>query len=895
MSSSITFESSVHEHRNFKRMLDCISSLTSSSIAIMKSIIYLEKYCIVTCKQCMHVIWSSQVKTHFTSSNHRWSVQRVQDLITVIDEISLNWIRYFMKFKMLNYVDSAVSKLKICTNDLICQLKLDDCRYICCNAKKMQIHCKQKHEWKQQMQRERSSQSDQIRQRSSDALESWKIIVCQRFFVQKHESQYVEVKREIDVALSENENDSTSRWDLIRKKMTQIIDTIKEKKQRVIQTDEINKINSWLKRIEWHTYLTSLNREELIASMRKLNLKIELIIIIIWDVMNSLIQHCQQSMMSWVDVFICMKIIRIKKHQTRYQSLQSYMNVKRMMNYSWSWKQILMFMIQIKRAHDWVDFKYKFNKTQRDMWKRLFSVATEIVEKKNEKNFDEKKAAESMKKSNDSSQNFDEDNKSELMRIQKTCLNFCLALLDDCITRKKYNSSLMCTLMILRIQENEWKNASNYSLILFIMIKISWFMMIQQELKMSWRNVDESRLDSRDSQSSVSSFEVNEFIEKECLKSVVRMMNWFMMQDSHNLMQWMMNLRTYELKIHFNIISDDHIDWVNDQILYKSIQFSMSDFRDMIHELMRESHCMLMKDLMFKDVELDSFWIAWWLLRDNSIENTWDWNFIQNVHNQLIDAQSWLFDQINQNENVKRKFIKSDQELIWNQVEIEKYMHQMMKYREKLLMLIHVIDEQLIRASKLLSVRHSNIIKEEHWNVFVKDELMMFMTRYHKNYIISEDVKMIHRYLSWEMRELMLYYLWLMLSFQQRLKTTVWKTNAISTYMWSIDLDEKKWTSKRMCKMMKRKSLIELRVKMMIASYRELMIEISCRYMQEREFQMNENNADDDWQKNEQNEMLNLQMKHTTHVVEMIYAREIMKQSDEIISKRQKFREFSKM
>lgn len=86
-------------------------------------------------------------------------------------------------------------------------------------------------------------------------------------------------------------------------------------------------------------------------------------------------------------------------------------------------------------------------------------------------------------------------------------------------------------------------------------------------------------------------------------------------------------------------------------------------------------------------------------------------------------------------------------------------MHRVMKYREKLLMLIHVIDEQLARASKLLSVRHSNIIKEKHRNVFVKDELMMFVTRYHKNYVVSEDVKMIHRYLSREVRELMMYYL----------------------------------------------------------------------------------------------------------------------------------------
>ncbi len=169
------------------------------------------------------------------------------------------------------------------------------------------------------------------------------------------------------------------------------------------------------------------------------------------------------------------------------------------------------------------------------------------------------------------------------------------------------------------------------------------------------------------------------------------------------------------------------------------------------------------------------------------------------------------------------------------------------------------------------------------------------MTRYHKSYVISENVKMIHRYLSWKMKELMMYYLWLMLSFQQRLKTTVWKKNKISTYMWSIDLDEKKWTSKRMHKIMKRKSLIELKFEMTIQSYRELMIEISRRYMQEQTFRMNENDEDDDWQKSEKNEMMNLQTRHTTHVVEMIYAREIMKQSDEIVSKRQKFREFSKM
>jgi len=49
-----------------------------------------------------------------------------------------------------------------------------------------------------------------------------------------------------------------------------------------------------------------------------------------------------------------------------------------------------------------------------------------------------------------------------------------------------------------------------------------------------------------------------------------------------------------------------------------------------------------------------------------------------------------------------------------------------------------------------------------------------------------------------------------------------------------------------MRKMMKCESLIELRIEMMIASYRELTIEISRKYMSGQKVQMNENDEDDD-------------------------------------------------
>ena len=100
-------------------------------------------------------------------------------------------------------------------------------------------------------------------------------------------------------------------------------------------------------------------------------------------------------------------------------------------------------------------------------------------------------------------------------------------------------------------------------------------------------------------------------------------------------------------------------------------------------------------------------------------------------------------------------------------------MKQIVEFREKLLMLMHFIDEQSERALEILNVRHCNIIRNEHRNMFVENKLIVFVTRSHKNYSMKKNVKIIHRYLSREVNNILVYYLLLILSFQQRLKLTI--------------------------------------------------------------------------------------------------------------------------
>ncbi|KAI0568053.1 hypothetical protein Alg215_12389, partial [Pyrenophora tritici-repentis] len=46
---------------------------------------------------------------------------------------------------------------------------------------------------------------------------------------------------------------------------------------------------------------------------------------------------------------------------------------------------------------------------------------------------------------------------------------------------------------------------------------------------------------------------------KGCLQLVQKMMDRFMVRGSHSPMQWMLDLRTYGLKIHYNTTTRGHV------------------------------------------------------------------------------------------------------------------------------------------------------------------------------------------------------------------------------------------------------------------------------------------------------------------------------------------------
>jgi hypothetical protein len=58
--------------------------------------------------------------------------------------------------------------------------------------------------------------------------------------------------------------------------------------------------------------------------------------------------------------------------------------------------------------------------------------------------------------------------------------------------------------------------------------------------------------------------------------------------------------------------------------------------------------------------------------------------------------------------------------------------------------LMYMASGQPGRGLEVLSVRHSNTVKGGHRNIFIKDGIVVFITRYYKGYAVSGDVKIIY-------------------------------------------------------------------------------------------------------------------------------------------------------
>jgi hypothetical protein len=133
-----------------------------------------------------------------------------------------------------------------------------------------------------------------------------------------------------------------------------------------------------------------------------------------------------------------------------------------------------------------------------------------------------------------------------------------------------------------------------------------------------------------------------------------------------------------------------------------------------------------------------------------------------------VAGATWLTSRLGRADPRFKRFIHASTGEL-NITAVDQYMSRVVEFREKLSVAVHVTAGQPARAPELLSLRHRNTEGAVR-NVFIEDGMVVVASKYHKGFYASNDAKIIYRYLPREVGELVVWYLWLVLPFVERLQ-----------------------------------------------------------------------------------------------------------------------------
>ncbi|KAK1807894.1 hypothetical protein LTR12_017752 [Friedmanniomyces endolithicus] len=751
-------------------------------------------------------------------------------------------------------------------------------RNVCRGRTSIRNHWREKHGWLIQSGRGGGGQrkKEAVQRRFTTGA---KEVKCQRFFVQGAHSQYFEVGRTADApAIQARPHTKYGAMQRIWLRANEYAEASEKRKQDAIQPGDTTETTPWIRRTGWDRYLSGCDRSDLLEVVaepeesderersreqereEEWERKVDQTL---WKSMGEL-AAISQATVEQSGVMLRMEAVRSEVDQQRFAPLRPYQEAASIERHCRPWQQMLMFLVRTQRPHDWHSPVYRFNRRQKAAFEAMIEAAgkevrhaREVAEDEEEESEDEdgmdSDHGQDTRRDRDCSSQENEAPRPPLRAVHRACLAFCMELMNQTIHNQEYDMAMVCATAVLGVHaQHGFRDPESYPPILSSIIKVARFMIIQQAEEMARPTEDDeqyspcaSAMDfDSDGDSGYDSPEQSpvrrprrptpDSVMKPTTSFgwVQQMVHTFMARGTASPIQWLLDLRTYGLKIHYNTTAIGHVNWKDKHTLeYKNIAFTMDEFRGMVHQLVEDSRRALLENILFVSRADQLPAIPWAALHDDPSNRGLGWSWIQDQRSRLpTNGQEWLYERIQGREDLQDRFVSSESDGGYHRERVRNWMRQVARFRGLLLVLMHITGGQPARGTDL-SCRHRNTAAGSHRNVFIEDRQVVFVTKYHKGVEITGDVKIIHRYLPREVGELVVWYLWLGLPFIERIEALVWQQSAVSDHMWPADPDGSKWTTDRMKRVLQQVSTKALGQSISVAAYREIAIAISRQWV----------------------------------------------------------------
>jgi superfamily II DNA helicase RecQ len=907
----------------------------------MDPFVYFPVQHIVVCSQCKHAVLPNSIDVHLRDKDkHNIPQDERTRIIQHVDAIE-GLIVSRAELNRLAFPSASCPPIPQLqpprTDGMQCEFVDENsrlCRFISCHEDQIRKHCREEHGWENKQKGRPKA--------GTEKRFPWRIGVhCQHFFVRGPGAQFFEVQpAEFSPAMPPGDVDLDAAKTALKQAMQQADD---EARRQITAPEEAREPNPWLRRVGWVEHLGALDPKglrALVAPVKDDEPELDVLCRAFDWLIQDAQYHCIRPVVGLEALF---EANRKEVDKDIRMPFDSWMDITTVKAYTEVYKQLLRYIFRSKDIEPEKRPGYELTERQQmaidDVWTNIEEFIWWKEEQGGLGSGPEEEEGES-------------DEEIEWMgRIQRQILRLWIALLNQPLQDDEYKSVLISGLAILGMREDDgWLDAEDYTPKYSAVIKLARLMVVQEACERRREAIAqyESRgLSAKQAQDKADSHYV---LTRRLVRAFMTMAHDD--QDPKPI-QWLYRSRSYGFKIRYTTTAEGKIQWIGDDVLYANMRFSMNQFRGMVHGLVGEAREELFEKLMIvrvgADQEVDMKQVPpihWDRMVDQPSETRVGWSFLDDKRNQFaVCKQWWLFERMHREEQLREQFMDAAGKL--KREAGAAYQRHVERFQELLWGLMHLCGGQPARAPELLGIRWKNTAYGGVRNIFIEEGLVAFVTTYHKGYRSSGNIKIVHRYLPREVGELLVYYLWLVLPFWEKLQFQMTGKPSSSPFLWGdgqkkehrqwtgpkrkqrqpVERDDvpegrggepddedrnesrqqtrllsqrqaRAWTSERARKILKEAAIRWMGVNgLNISGYRQIAIAISRRYCREDRFEeekskleesegWDEDNADGD-------DPWDLQAGHGTHVAGMIYARELMEGDNSIISRREKFRRVS--
>ena len=311
-------------------------------------------------------------------------------------------------------------------------------------------------------------------------------------------------------------------------------------------------------------------------------------------------------------------------------------------------------------------------------------------------------------------------------RLHRSCLDTVVQFLDHPFkSGNHYDSIIISALAVMGLDEGGgWVPVVNYTPIYSAVIKVARYLVLYQSILERQGQVQQLAQWGSKQQAEEDAEGLFQIVRRKVRRFMVRVPEGEDAQPSP--MNWIVNTRTYGMRIRYTTPGSETIDWRGDQIIHGRIRIRMSEISDMLYGLVGQARQTLLRltsghmgiddDQDDEEEGMQQQWppssdilpaIPWSRIQDRHGESTLEHSFLCDPENQdwVKKGEGWVRDQIKTSVSRGKIWLARplNKECPYREQAIRGYSRIIEQFRSQLFMLMHIMF-MLARLPKILGI-----------------------------------------------------------------------------------------------------------------------------------------------------------------------------------------------